>query len=307
MSANASGDPGSNIRTTTVTLCQTVPSKVIVNVGNQDGLINKVTSGKTVTVVPMPSNSPAVLSLAPGITTSTTASSVPILSQDSVSALLQSYINTQLLQASRSQHPGVTRGVMSPPVTATLARHSSNSTVTTPARVLANQVLNFNVKIFNPLKKKDFDTCVLRKVLKDAISTPMLLRKELLRQFGENLISTDSDCTVGYIKGGCKLTICSSADVDEVWKSGLKGENVTLWCYAPRHKNASDDSDSDEDVTKPSHQKKRRKLTVLEEKNKRVESTISSLREKHGNRFTTIQYRLWGEMIDVGTHKYIYY
>ena len=82
------------------------------------------------------------------------------------------------------------------------------------------------------------------------------------------MISTDSDCTIGYIKGGCELTICFSAYVDEVWKSGLKGENVILWCYAPRHKNGSDDSDSDEDVTKLSRQKKCRKLTVMEEKNK---------------------------------------
>ena len=44
--------------------------------------------------------------------------------------------------------------------------------------------------------------------------------------------------------------------MDEVWKSGLKGENVTLWCFAPRHKNGSDDSNSDEGMTKPSHQKK---------------------------------------------------
>jgi len=28
-------------------------------------------------------------------------------------------------------------------------------------------------------------------------------------------------------------------------------------------------------------------------------ATISSLQEKHENKFTTIQYRLWGEMIDM--------
>ena len=118
MSAS-SGHPGStDIRTTTVTSCQTVPSKVIVNVVNQDGSRNKVTSEKTVTVVPVSSKSPALLSLAPGITTM--ASSVPMLSQDSVSALLQSYISTQLLQVSRSQHSGVTRSIVSPPVTSTV-------------------------------------------------------------------------------------------------------------------------------------------------------------------------------------------
>ena len=120
---------------------------------------------------------PAILPLTPG--NPTMSSSVPILSQDSVSALSQSYINTQLLQASRSQHSGVTRSVVSPPVTATLINHSSSPTVTTPAH--SNQLLNFNVKIFNPLKK-DFDTYVLRAVSKDAISTPALLQKELLKQ-----------------------------------------------------------------------------------------------------------------------------
>ena len=37
--------------------------------------------------------------------------------------------------------------------------------------------------------------------------------------------------------------------MDEVWKSGLQGENVTLWCFAPRYKNDSDDSNSDEGMT----------------------------------------------------------
>ena len=74
----------------------------------------------------------------------------------------------------------------------------------------------------------------------------------------------------------------------EEWPEGREC-HVMVLCTKTQN-----DSDSDEDVTKPSHQKKRRKLTVLEEKNKRVESTISSLCEKHGNRFTIIQYRLWG-------------
>ena len=66
--------------------------------------------------------------------------------------------------------------------------------MTTPARILTNQSLN--IKIFNPLKKKDFDMYVLREVSKDidSISTPVLLRKEVLKQFGGNLISTESDC-----------------------------------------------------------------------------------------------------------------
>ena len=48
--------------------------------------------------------------------------------------------------------------------------------------------MNFNVKIINPLNKKEFETYVLRDVLKDCISTPTLLRKEFIQQFGFLLI-----------------------------------------------------------------------------------------------------------------------
>ena len=110
-------------------------------------------------------------------------------------------------------------------------------------------------------------------------------------------VYTESEFTIGYIKSDCKLTICSSADIEEVWKVGTQGDNVTLWCYGPRHKNDSDENNSDEGITRSSSKKKYQKLSALEEKSKKVESTIPSLKEMHGNKFTTIRYRLWGEMI----------
>lgn len=77
------------------------------------------------------------------------------------------------------------------------------------------------------------------------------------------------------------------------------------WQGRQKVRNHSDnDSESDEDLVVHSHKShKRRKLSALEEKNERVEKVIAALREKHANKFTTIQYRLWSEMVDVGTHK----
>ena len=293
---------------TPVTLSQTVsaPNKVIVNVVNQDSSRNKVTPSENGMVV---SNVNLVPARVPGKSSASTAP-VQVLPKDTVSVLLQSYISSQLLQAaSRNQPSSVSRTVVSVPGTA--ETHASRSSSNSPGTMFAGSVsrsppiqfLNFNVKIFNPVKKKEFETYVLREVRKDSITTPALLRKELTRQFGVN-VSTEPDFTIGYIKSGCKLAICSTADMEEVWKSRTKGDNVTLWCYGPRYKNGSDESDSDEG-TRSSSKKKRRKTTALEEKSKRVESTVSSLKEKHGSKFTTIQYRLWGEMIDVGTHKYV--
>ena len=58
-------------------------------------------------------------------------------------------------------------------------------------------------------------------VRKDSIATSALLRKEMIQQFGVN-VSTELDFTIEYITSGCKLTICFSADKEEVQKSGTK-------------------------------------------------------------------------------------
>jgi len=117
-------------------------------------------------------------------------------------------------------------------------------------------------------------------------------------------VSSEQDFAVGYYKGSCKLSICSHADIEEVWKNVVKGESVTLWCNGPKKTRNENDTDSDEDVLPP-NRKKHKRLSALDEKNRRVQKLASSLREKHIDKFTKIQYRLWAEMLDVGTHKYV--
>ena len=47
-----------------------------------------------------------------------------------------------------------------------------------------------------------------------------------------------------------------------------------------------------------------KKLSALEEKANRVAQIVHTLWEKHGTLFNSIQYRLWAEMVDIGTHRY---
>ena len=49
--------------------------------------------------------------------------------------------------------------------------------------------------------------------------------------------------------------------------------------------------------------RKRKKLSALEEKNAHIEEFIVQLKDKHKDSFNRIKYRLWAEMLDVGTHK----
>ena len=303
----------------------TEPNRVIVNVVHQDHHSNSVTtvSGET---RPTASNSsvstPVQANHANGIRGNLLPVSsgivTPILSQEGLSALLQLYISTQLCQVSRNSQPISVSARTSAAVTQPRFQQSSTSSspgtqltgvnnplVTSHVKYSAatSRKVNFNVKVINPTKKKEFETYVLREVSKDRISTPTLLRKELIQQFGESLVSSAQDFAVGYYRGCCKLSICSPADIEEVWKCACKGENITLWCNGPKQTRIEIGSDSDEDVVPK--QRKKQKRCALDEKNRRVKKLASSLREKHGDTFTKIQYRLWAEMVDVGTHKYV--
>ena len=56
-----------------------------------------------------------------------------------------------------------------------------------------------------------------------------------------------------------------------------------------------------EDERRPKSKKK--KLSALEKKNERVENLVEKLRKKHNGKFTTLQLRLWAEVVDGGTWK----
>ena len=126
---------------------------------------------------------------------------------------------------------------------------------------------SFRARVFNPNCKKQYDTLMLRNVDKESVSSPLNLRKEIWNQFGSEVVSSDLNFAVGYMKGNSKLSIISAADVDDAWDSVKKGESVSLWCNKVRvwSKRKADDSecncDSDDssDVDITYHKSKKRK------------------------------------------------
>ena len=73
---------------------------------------------------------------------------------------------------------------------------------------------------------------------------------------------------------------------------------MTLWCHGLTP--LLSESDDDDEVRKP---KRKKKKSSLQAKTERLDEF--ELRAKHGDHFNNIQYRLWAEMIDVGTYKYV--
>ena len=187
----------------------------------------------------------------------------------------------------------------------TLSARQSASLSQQRAIVEQPKKVNLKVRVTNPLRKKEYETYVLRDVTKEEISTPMELRKEIYKQFGAELVSSTLDFSVGYIKGNSKVTVRSPADVDDVWNMVTsKGETVNLWCdrVTKRDEESSENESEQEDCTvRPKSKKK--KLSALEKKNERVESLVEKLRKKHSGKFTTLQFRLWAEVVDGGSWK----
>ena len=80
---------------------------------------------------------------------------------------------------------------------------------------------------------------------------------------------------------------------------------MELFCGAIKTIKEAGGNNSDECITEnaTSHKNKKRKTSALEKKNERVESIIETLRDKHGGKFTTLQMRLWAEVLDGGSWK----
>ena len=68
------------------------------------------------------------------------------------------------------------------------------------------------------------------------------------------------------IISACKVAIHyrTSADVDDIWQTVSKGDQVTLWCDGINNESSLDD-DTDTEIK---HQSKRCKVSALEEKSK---------------------------------------
>ena len=240
--------------------------------------------------VSVPPSTSRSASISPSITSLLQPANRPLSSLTIASALQALTANAQLQMASGStQAPSTGRPILRP---APLAQQQSSK-------------VNLNVRVINPHRKSDCETCVLHNIGSHNISTPDCLRREIWKQFGSDVVSSKLDFPIGYMKGGSKISIKSVSDIQDVWGYVRSGTNITLWCNGllSSEKHQSSSGSDDEDISVGRKPKRKKKLSALEEKNERVEGFMSELREKHGIRFTSIQYRIWAEMLDVKSHK----
>jgi len=158
------------------------------------------------------------------------------------------------------------------------------------------------LKVINPANKKDAKNFVLRP--SDEIQTPQQLRDEIVKQFGDKVPHTN-DFEVGYFRGQHKVWIMTDDDLADAWSILRKGTG-SLWCHGVRKSTKQPDSSGEEsDVPDEPPLKKtktHKNISATEEKKRRVEDVKQKLVDKHGGEYSTMQYRLWAEMVAIGTH-----
>ena len=195
-------------------------------------------------------------------------------------------------------------------------QHGTRSTGSNDSSVSSQFNVSRQVICPTVARKTSTKVFMLRNLNRLHFSPMTQLRNEILNQLGPKIVSETHPFDAGYLKGTTRVCIHSEDDLIEISHKIGRGEACALWCDGVVEGKSSskppvttvsqtwDSSyESDAEDSSKSTRRKKKKLSALEEKNARIEEFIVQLKDKHKDSFNRIQYRLWAEMLDVGTHK----
>lgn len=108
---------------------------------------------------------------------------------------------------------------------------------------------------------------------------------------------------VGYFDQTTKHWIHNRLDMNDVWDMIEKGMKITLWCNdcAAIKKSSLPGKHARLDAVNDSNGKKP-KLSSVDSKKALAEEHEQELKDKHGDKYTRFQYKLWAEMIASGVY-----
>ena len=124
--------------------------------------------------------------------------------------------------------------------------------------------------------------------------------KQLKNQLNGDIVE---DFDVGFFQGTNVVSIRNVEDMKDVWSDIKKGVKVVLWCDGlkmskrKRKPVSGDDSDDNFELTP-----KTKRAKKAEEHEDAIRDSLKELKDKHGNSFTPMQFRIWAEMLAGETH-----
>ena len=159
------------------------------------------------------------------------------------------------------------------------------------------------LKIFNPEKRSKYAVQKLRKY--DKFRSPKELRECLLAEFNNQICDDNDEFEVGFNKGrhgAAKIWIKDNEDLERMYDMYGMDEEIILWCegicspseQAPDRPRQKRGPNRDNTCTPTSKQQ-----AIQDE----VDDIVAQLQEKHGSQYLPVQYRLWANMLQIGTHR----
>jgi hypothetical protein len=160
---------------------------------------------------------------------------------------------------------------------------------------------DIHLKLLNPANKQDYKMFVLRGVSTDEVDSPHKLKDLIIDQCGDAI--TKRTLEIGYFRRSKKFWLNNRLDLNDFWELILtymyKGESVTLWCVETteqtRKRNQAGASEDE-------HTERPKKLSKMEERKSEADKFEKIFSEKHGDKFSPFQYKLWAEMYVGKTH-----
>ena len=205
----------------------------------------------------------------------------------------------QVVNAVTVNNSGAARQVLVTPL-ATMPPTSHVSSVVRPqlslqAAAIDRFVNKIMIRVESRESNKEFRNFTLRNLDTEVINCCEELKREVRSQLEEDVTTGDFD--VGYVQGTNKvIRIRSRLDIQEFWQNFRKG-NLILWCDG-----LSKSTSKRSDDTEPTSKKRKLKPTKDSTKDEEVQKVVEKLMTKHGTNFTTMQLRIWAEMINGGLH-----
>ena len=161
------------------------------------------------------------------------------------------------------------------------------------------------VKVLSSTNKKDFRMYMLRSLIREEVDSPCKLRKEIFAQCGESVVPKPEKMEVGYFYQSKKLWLNNRLDMNDVWELIAKGDKVTFWCVGTSEEPeelSKKRACHDRSALESESQKKVKKTSKQDDKKAQADDYVTQLQEKHGDKYTRFQYKLWAEMLATGVH-----
>ena len=170
----------------------------------------------------------------------------------------------------------------------------------------SSKAMTVGLKVFSPSNKKEFKMYTLRNIQANDFNDPTSLKTELFNQLGDEIICGTLNFDIGYLVRNEKKWIHNAEDACDALALVTNGGKLTLWCTGVSPKNQAQGqkrAHAGSGASSEESTKKKKKQSFTEEREERMTELIASLRERHGAKYSTLQYRLWAEMFINETHK----